>query len=925
MLHRVLDLRAGEARLVAPLMAVALLVIAAQMLTKIAVDAVFVTAFTLAQYSGFIVVSSIARAVLTFVYGALARSRGLRSGHVALVSVGVTTGVLAALLGTRWRPVVYATCVALLIVQVAASEAISVASEAFPARQGKRLVPIVAACSSVGGMAAGLVARLFVARIGTQGLVAIAAMLLASGAFVGRRGAARALPRDGAPAPVAVGDRKPVATIPIVQVAVAFALLVEASNNLSGYIFNATLKAHYARADDMAAFVGVFETALSAGVIVVQLLVTSRVTGRFGVRATLQMHPAAMAVAAPAFAFVPGVPTATATKFLGELLRLGAVTPTRTQLIAPLDGPSRTRASLLVRGAVPLGGALAGGVLAAFGARRVPAPHLLAGLLLISAILGTLVLLRARGAYAQALARSLGEGRLSLDVPREQAAALRSGLRSMLREAGRAGDLSRALQVLSLMGQDVTREDLQDLLAHAPPASDPVVERQVLAAAQRIGARVDPARIAHALERTHGDASAPGAALRFEALRAGGLASEDGRVQLQVAVDEGLRSPHGHVFAAAATTAMASDPSATIERLVAHLVEGPHFGAAGRALALGGEIAVGPVAAVLPSAGAWAARVLTHLEPRACMTLLDRWSELDHRTRTAAARSLAVVPDAWCSSIAGPTIDRAIDTTLSAAESLTRALPRGRSPVLEREVRSRITACAEQAVDLASIAGDRRRIAKARSALARQGRARADALELLEEVLPKAFARRTLSVLELDGSRRSASDERTEQAQLALAADPWLDTCARYDRGALSSPEVVSLIDKLIVLGESSLFSGMTSEELYPLGQIAVAVDLEPGQAAVRQGEPGDAVYVVVSGQLEVKKNGQSLREVSRGAVFGEMALLDGAPRSASIEARTPARVLKIPRAEFDALLDEYPEIARGIIRTLIGHLRGQG
>jgi quercetin dioxygenase-like cupin family protein len=245
--------------------------------------------------------------------------------------------------------------------------------------------------------------------------------------------------------------------------------------------------------------------------------------------------------------------------------------------------------------------------------------------------------------------------------------------------------------------------------------------------------------------------------------------------------------------------------------------------------------------------------------------------------------------------------------------------------VLEREVRSRITACAEQAVDLASIAGDRRRIAKARSALARQGRARADALELLEEVLPKAFARRTLSVLELDGSRRSASDERTEQAQLALAADPWLDTCARYDRGALSSPEVVSLIDKLIVLGESSLFSGMTSEELYPLGEIAVAVDLEPGQAAVRQGEPGDAVYVVVSGQLEVKKNGQSLREVSRGAVFGEMALLDGAPRSASIEARTPARVLKIPRAEFDALLDEYPEIARGIIRTLIGDLRGQG
>ena len=209
MLRNVLDLRPGEARLVAPLMAVALLVIAAQMLTKIAVDAVFVTAFTLEQYSGFIVISSIARAALTFVYGALARSRGLRSGNVALVSVGITTGVLAALLGTRWHPVVYATCVALLIVQVAASEAISVASEAFPARQGKRLVPIVAACSSVGGMAAGLVARLFVERIGTPSLVALAGLLLVGGALLGRVGATRALPRDGALAPVVTRARPP--------------------------------------------------------------------------------------------------------------------------------------------------------------------------------------------------------------------------------------------------------------------------------------------------------------------------------------------------------------------------------------------------------------------------------------------------------------------------------------------------------------------------------------------------------------------------------------------------------------------------------------------------------------------------------------------------------------------------------------------
>jgi hypothetical protein len=918
----VLDLRPGEARLVAPLMGVALLVLAAQMLATIAAKAVFVTAFNLEQFSEFIIVSSVAQAALTFGYGALARARGMRSEHVALVSVALVTGLLGVLLRVSWHPSLYATCVAVYtLVPVAASEAVSVANESFPARQGKRLVPLVAGCMSIGTMVGAMVDRLFVKRIGTPNLVLIAAALLLCGALVGRLAPVNPTPQDVAPpAPAQTSPR--VWNIPIVRVAVTFAILVAASKELSDFVFNSTLKGRYgADEDGMAAYVGVFQMALSAGGIVMQLLLTSRITGRFGVRTTLQLHPVALAVAAPAFALAPGVATATATNFLEELMRFGAVTPTRTLLIAPLDMPSRNRASMLVRGlATPIGGVLAGSVLAAFGARKDPRPGLLAVLLLVTAALGTLVLLKARKAYTQALARSLGEGRLSLDVPREQAAALRSGLRSMLREAGQSGEAARALQILSLLGNDVTREDVEGLLSQTPPATDMALERQLLAAARRIGARVDPARIAHALERTRDDATAPGATLRFEALRAGALATDEGRRQLQDAVDEGLGSPHGHVFAAAATTAMSADASVYVERLVAQLVRGPHFGAAGRALALAGESAVGPVSAVLHEAGAWAARVLAHLGPRACVTLLDRWTELDHRTRTAAARSLAVVPDAWRTAIDGPAIDQAIDTTLSAAESLTLSMPRGRSPVLERELRCRITACAEQAIDLASIGGDRKRIAKARSALAREGRARADALELLEEVLPRAFARRTLSVLELDGDTLAAPS-RGDSGPV----DAWLDTCAHYDRGTLSSPEVVSLIDKLVVLGESSLFAGMTSEELYPVGQIALAVDLEPGQAAVRQGDPGDAVFVVVSGTLEIKRGGRSLREVSRGAVFGELALLDGAPRSASVEARTQARVLKIPRAEFDALLDEYPEIARGIIRTLIGHLRGQG
>ena len=96
-----------------------------------------------------------------------------------------------------------------------------------------------------------------------------------------------------------------------------------------------------------------------------------------------------------------------------------------------------------------------------------------------------------------------------------------------------------------------------------------------------------------------------------------------------------------------------------------------------------------------------------------------------------------------------------------------------------------------------------------------------------------------------------------------------------------------------------------------------------PGEVVVRQGNPGDALFVVARGKLRVVKGDKTLREMERGAVFGEMALLDGAPRAATIEAMTDAEVLRVPRSEFEALLDESPELSRGVIRMLLGYLRG--
>ncbi len=133
---------------------------------------------------------------------------------------------------------------------------------------------------------------------------------------------------------------------------------------------------------------------------------------------------------------------------------------------------------------------------------------------------------------------------------------------------------------------------------------------------------------------------------------------------------------------------------------------------------------------------------------------------------------------------------------------------------------------------------------------------------------------------------------------------------------------MVAIVEKLVELGASSLFAGMSPEALYPVAAIAAVVSRAPGEVVVREGDPGDALFVVVSGTLAVSREGKHLKEVGAGATFGEIALLDGAPRSATITAVTAAELLRIPREELTALLDESPELSRGIIRTLIGHLR---
>ena len=118
------------------------------------------------------------------------------------------------------------------------------------------------------------------------------------------------------------------------------------------------------------------------------------------------------------------------------------------------------------------------------------------------------------------------------------------------------------------------------------------------------------------------------------------------------------------------------------------------------------------------------------------------------------------------------------------------------------------------------------------------------------------------------------------------------------------------------------LFSDLSGEQLLPLTDIVQQVHVEQGELVFAEGEPGDHLYVIVEGEVDVLNGGERRASLRVKECFGEMALLDASPRSASCRAHTNLELLAIARDDFQDLLDLHPALARGVIRVLTQRLR---
>jgi NTE family protein len=189
----------------------------------------------------------------------------------------------------------------------------------------------------------------------------------------------------------------------------------------------------------------------------------------------------------------------------------------------------------------------------------------------------------------------------------------------------------------------------------------------------------------------------------------------------------------------------------------------------------------------------------------------------------------------------------------------------------------------------------------------------------------------SLACLALDVARSApATDAESGEASFASAAsgaegvlelgDALPSLAQSEGQRADASPQTVAEF-----LGNAPVFAALSEQMREEVARLASSVSIPRGQWLFRGGDPGDGIYLVRVGHLEVVDEGErieSINTLTRGAVLGELAVLTDSPRSASVRALRDSELLKISRADFESLLHSEPELARSLTRVLSGQLQ---
>lgn len=128
--------------------------------------------------------------------------------------------------------------------------------------------------------------------------------------------------------------------------------------------------------------------------------------------------------------------------------------------------------------------------------------------------------------------------------------------------------------------------------------------------------------------------------------------------------------------------------------------------------------------------------------------------------------------------------------------------------------------------------------------------------------------------------------------------------------------------DKIDHLEDVTLLEGCSHKQLRAVARITDVLELPADTVLARAGEPGNEFFLIVDGSARVEVSVRKRSRLGPGDYFGEMSLLDGGPRSATVIAETPVRLLVINRRDFTTLLREAPGLTQNLLITLSKRLR---
>ena len=123
-------------------------------------------------------------------------------------------------------------------------------------------------------------------------------------------------------------------------------------------------------------------------------------------------------------------------------------------------------------------------------------------------------------------------------------------------------------------------------------------------------------------------------------------------------------------------------------------------------------------------------------------------------------------------------------------------------------------------------------------------------------------------------------------------------------------------------LARVPMFSACSKKELEKIARASDEIHVDAGHVLVEEGKPGHEFFLILDGTANVLRNGRKIATLGRGQYFGELALLDRGPRSATVKAATDLDVLVLGQREFGGVLDSVPALSRKLLAAMASRLR---